>query len=306
MSQSTSHILMIRPANFGFNEETAASNSFQHQDAAGADANEQAQFEFDGMVQILLQNGVEVTVIDDTALPRTPDAIFPNNWISFHADGKVFLYPMQAENRRLERRSGILETIGKQFRLGEIIDLSYFESQNKFLEGTGSMVLDRENKIAYACLSPRTDPAVLAEFCRLSGYTPAPFNAVDPHGMAVYHTNVLMCVGTGFALICLESINDPEQKTKLKDMLTATDKEMVDISFEQMHRFAGNMLEVKNKKGDTLIVLSKSAFDCLQPTQRRVLERHGKLVYADIGTIEAIGGGSARCMMAEVHLAEQG
>lgn len=304
MSQSTSHILMIRPANFGFNEETAGSNVFQNREASDRDVNARAQLEFDRMVQILRSNGIDVTVVDDTPVPRTPDAIFPNNWVSFHADGRVFLYPMQAENRRLERRMESIGMIRKHFKINEISDLSYFEDDCRFLEGTGSMVLDRDNKIAYACLSPRTAAAVLAEFCRLSGYSSVSFDAADEKGTAIYHTNVLMCVGTGFAVVCMESITDPQQRSGVRDKLTAAGKEVVDISFAQMNRFAGNMLEVKNERGDTLIVMSKSAFDSLLPAQRAVLERYGKLIYADISTIETIGGGSARCMMAEVHLPE--
>lgn len=301
-TQSTSHILMIRPVSFGFNEETAASNAFQNRDAVKNDANEKAQLEFDGMVNILRENGVEVAVIDDTLEPHTPDSIFPNNWVSFHDDGHIFLYPMQAENRRLERREDIISQLEDEFIAKQIIDLSRFENDGKFLEGTGSMVLDRENKIAYACISPRTDREVLNLFCEQAGYKSVIFDAVDEHGKAIYHTNVLMCLGSKFAVICMDSIPNPHEKVMVKDSLLSTHKEIIEISFEQMNQFAGNMLEVKNKAGQSLVVMSQSAYKALDDAQRTVLQQFGKLVYADISTIESIGGGSARCMMAEVHL----
>ena len=300
--QSTSHILMVRPVSFGFNEQTAGSNAFQNRDAHHNGVNEKAQAEFDGMVNILRQNGVDVTVIDDTPEPHTPDSIFPNNWVSFHGDGQVFLYPMQAENRRLERREDIINDLDDKFAAKHIIDLSRFEDENKFLEGTGSMVLDRVNKISYACISPRTDTKVLELFCEYAGYNSVKFDAADEKGQAIYHTNVLMCIGSGFAVICLDSIANPHEKVMVKESLLSTQKEIIEISFEQMNQFAGNMLEVKNDKGETLIVMSKSAHDSLADQQKATLKKYGKLVYADIYTIESIGGGSARCMMAEVHL----
>jgi len=300
--QSTSHLLMIRPVNFGFNEQTAGSNAFQKRNADKNDANEKAQQEFDAMVNALCENGVDVTAIDDTADPYTPDSIFPNNWVSFHADGTIFLYPMQAENRRLERREDIIARLEDNFAVKHVIDLSRFEQQNKFLEGTGSMVLDRENKIAYACISPRTDREVLTLFCEQAGYKEVSFHAYDEYHQAIYHTNVLMCIGSKFAVICLDSITDNEEKNALISILKLTHKEIINISFEQMNRFAGNMLEVKNKSGETLIVMSENAFNALDENQRSSLRKYGKLVYADINTIETNGGGSARCMMAEVHL----
>jgi hypothetical protein len=300
--QSTSHILMIRPVNFGFNEETAASNAFQNRDAAKDGVNEKAQQEFDCMVGTLRAEGIDVTVIEDTPEPYTPDSIFPNNWVSFHADGGIFLYPMQAENRRLERREDIINQLEDCFAVKHIIDLSRFEAEDKFLEGTGSMVLDRENKIAYACLSPRTDRDVLDLFCEETGYKAISFDAVDEKGKAIYHTNVLMCVGSKFVVICLDSIPNPHERIVVKEAITSTQKEIIDISFEQMNQFAGNMLEVNNKAGETLIVMSKNAHSALLEEQKVALKNYGKLIYADINTIESIGGGSARCMMAEVHL----
>jgi hypothetical protein len=300
--QSTSHILMIRPVNFGFNEETAGSNAFQNRNAVKDGVNEKAQQEFDRMVNTLCSNGVDVTVIDDTPEPHTPDSIFPNNWVSFHADGGIFLYPMQAENRRLERREDIIAKLEDNFAVKHIIDLSRFEVENKFLEGTGSMVLDRGNKIAYACLSPRTDQEVLDLFCEQAGYNTVSFDAVDEKGKAIYHTNVLMCVGSSFAVVCLDSIPNPHEKIVIKESFTSTHKEIIDISFAQMNQFAGNMLEVKNTEGENLIVMSSNAFNALDDEQKTTLEKYGKLIYSDINTIETNGGGSARCMMAEVHL----
>jgi hypothetical protein len=293
---------MIRPVNFGFNEETAGSNAFQNRNAAKDGVNEKAQQEFDRMVDTLCSNGVDVTVIDDTHDPYKPDSIFPNNWVSFHDNGEIFLYPMQAENRRLERREDIITKLEDNFTVKHIIDLSRFEVEDKFLEGTGSMVLDRQNKIAYACLSPRTNRDVLDLFCEQAGYRAVVFDAIDEKGKAIYHTNVLMCVGSKFAVICLDSIPNPHERIVVKESLTSTQKEIIDISFGQMNQFAGNMLEVKNTEGENLIMMSKNAFNALDEDQKNTLEKYGKLIYADINTIETNGGGSARCMMAEVHL----
>ncbi|MFI5138243.1 MAG: citrulline utilization hydrolase CtlX [Sphingobacteriales bacterium] len=301
-TQSASHILMIRPVNFGFNEETAASNAFQNRNADKNGVQEKARVEFDGMVAILRENGVDVTVIEDTPEPYTPDSIFPNNWVSFHGDGTIFLYPMQAENRRLERREDIIAKLEDRFEVKHIIDLSRFEQENKFLEGTGSMVLDRENKVAYACISPRTDREVLALFCEQADYKEVSFHAFDEYHQAIYHTNVLMCIGGKFAVICLDSITGADEKNAITTILKLTNKEIVNISFEQMNQFAGNMLEVKNNEGESLIVMSQNAFNALDENQKATLEKYGELVYTDINTIETNGGGSARCMMAEVHL----
>jgi len=300
--QSTSHLLMIRPVNFGYNEETAESNAFQNKDKNQQEVQEKALAEFNNFVAVLRNHGVDVTVIDDNPEPYTPDSIFPNNWVSFHDDGNVFLYPMQAENRRLERREDIIAELEDNFKVHHIVDLSRYEEENKFLEGTGSMVLDRVNKIAYACLSPRTDKDVLAIFCEQEDYTAVCFDAADEKGKAIYHTNVLMCVGTQFAVICLDSIPNPHEKVVVIEYLKSTQKEIIEITFEQMNQFAGNMLEVKTKNDETLIILSKSAFKALDDIQIALLEQYGKLVYADIHTIENNGGGSVRCMMAEVHL----
>jgi hypothetical protein len=300
--QTTSHILMIRPVNFGFNEETAESNAFQNRHAEKNGVQEKALKEFDAMVKTLRYNKVDVTVIDDTPQPYTPDSIFPNNWVSFHADGSIFLYPMQAENRRLERREDIISQLEDNFAVKHIIDLSRFEAEDKFLEGTGSMVLDRENKIAYACLSPRTNRDVLALFCEETGYEAICFDALDEHNKAIYHTNVLMCIGGKFAVICLDSIPNPHEKVVVVESIKSTQKEIIEISFAQMNQFAGNMLEISNLYGESLIVMSQNAYRALTELQKKALQKYGKLVYADINTIEENGGGSARCMMAEIHL----
>lgn len=293
---------MIRPVSFGFNEQTAESNAFQNRDADQQQVQDKALEEFDGFVNMLRENGVNVIVIDDTPEPHTPDSIFPNNWVSFHSDGNVFLYPMQAENRRLERREDIVMQLEDEFKVSHITDLSRFEAEHKFLEGTGSMVLDRENKIAYACISPRTDRAVLALFCEQAGFSDVCFDAIDEHNKPIYHTNVLMCIGSRFAVICMDSIPNPHEKVVVTESLRSTHKEIIEISLDQMNRFAGNMLEVKNNAGETLIVMSANAYNSLLSEQKTSLQKYGRLVYADINTIETNGGGSARCMMAEVHM----
>jgi len=293
---------MIRPVSFGFNEQTAGSNAFQTKSGEKNDVQEKALTEFNNLVTVLRNNGVDVTVIDDTPEPHTPDSIFPNNWVSFHSDGNIFLYPMQAENRRLERREDIISQLKDCFKVHHIVDLSRFELEHKFLEGTGSMVLDRIGKIAYACLSPRTDRDVINVFCEQTGYKAVCFDAVDEHNKPIYHTNVLMCVGSKFAVICLDSIPNPHERILVTESLQNTRKEIIEISFEQMNQFAGNMLEVQNKNGEVLIVMSQSAFKSLTEDQKTALEKQGRLIFSNINTIETNGGGSARCMIAEVHL----
>ena len=301
-TQTTSTILMIRPVNFGFNEQTADSNAFQDRNAEQQQVKDKALTEFDNLVNVLKENGVEVLVENDTLEPHTPDSIFPNNWVSFHDDGTVFLYPMMAQNRRLERREDLITDLKDEFKIKHVIDLSRFERQNKFLEGTGSMVLDRENKITYACLSPRTDKEILAEFCKDSGYKAVSFQSVDKRGTAIYHTNVMMCVGSKFVVICLDSVINEEEKEELIAAITSTQKQIVTISFDQMSHFAGNMLELKSKTGESLLIMSKQAYNSLNDEQKGTLSNYCRLIYANINTIENSGGGSARCMIAEVHL----
>ncbi len=300
-SQTTSNLLMVRPASFGFNDQTADSNAFQQRTELPEVA-QQALKEFDAFVELLRSHGVNVTVVNDTAEPHKPDAIFPNNWVSFHSNGDVIMYPMQAQNRRWERNEAAIRSLEGQFKVGHIIDLSRFELQDKFLEGTGSMVLDRENRIAYACLSPRTDLDVLNEFCNYMDYEPMAFHSVDSKGKAIYHTNVMICLGSSYAVICLESIADEQERNQVIESLQKTGKEIIDITYEQMDHFAGNMLEVQNDKGKSLLVMSASAKASLTEQQLNTLQSYSNIISPDISTIETIGGGSARCMIAEIHL----
>ncbi|WP_423149275.1 citrulline utilization hydrolase CtlX [Rubrolithibacter danxiaensis] len=303
--QATSNILMIRPVQFDYNEQTALSNAFQNSSAANAEVQKKALEEFDRFTEILQKNGVNVLVVEDTPAPHTPDSIFPNNWIATYNDGKVFLYPMQAENRRQERRTDIIDTLKTRFTVSSVTDLSYFESEEKFLEGTGSMVLDRDNKIAYACLSPRTDPEVLKKFCDLSSYKLISFNSTDKSGKAIYHTNVMMCIGNKFAVICLETILDEAEKANIISSLKNTGKEIIEITEEQMNSFAGNMLELKNTHGESLLIMSEQALNSLRDDQISILKKHAKIISSSLNTIETNGGGSARCMIAEIHLPEK-
>jgi len=292
---------MIRPVDFKFNEQTAGNNKFQVA-STQSDVQTAALKEFDAFVALLQQNGVDVTVIDDTLEPETPDSIFPNNWVSFHDDGSVYLYPMFSENRRLERRKEILDGLKDHFEVNHISDLSFYEHQHAFLEGTGSMVLDRTNKIAYACLSVRTDEEVLNNFCMLTGYEPVAFHAVDVSNFPIYHTNVMMCIGDRFAVICLDSIRNPEEKLNVTISLKGAGKEIIEISLEQMNKFAGNMLQLSNAENESLLVMSEQAYLSLTPEQIAALEQYSRIVYSPLYTIEKNGGGSARCMLAEIHL----
>ena len=292
---------MIRPVNFGFNAETAVNNAFQVP-GNDAGAQEKAKQEFDDFVNILQQNGVDVTVVNDTPQPYTPDSIFPNNWVSFHNDGTIVLYPMYAVNRRLERKPGVLNKLAEKFISSKTIDLSNYEQESAFLEGTGSMVLDRENKIAYACLSPRTDYFVLTDFCEKMGYTAASFDAIDQNGQPIYHTNVMMCVADKYVVICMDSIAADHEKEEVTAIIKKTGKDIVSISYNQMNHFAGNMLQVKNNKEESLLVMSSQAFESLTKEQVQQLSGYNKIVHSPLTTIETNGGGSARCMMAEVHL----
>ena len=296
---------MIRPVRFGFNEQTAASNAFQdaamaHQpiDQAQADAHR----EFDEMVRQLRANGVDVMVYNDTPEPHTPDSIFPNNWVSFHYSGTVVLYPMQAENRRLERRKDIIDDLSQRFHVSKVVDLTAYEDEGKYLEGTGSLVFDRMNRVAFACLSPRTNPEVLAEYSRRTGYQTVLFHAVDGTGKAVYHTNVLMCIGDSFAVVCLQAIQDLDERLMVRQKLEQLGKRIIEITIDQMNAFAGNMLLVQTTRGHKLLVMSKQAYNSLTDKQIDVLDDYATLQTFDLATIEANGGGSARCMMAEVHL----
>ncbi|MGZ5220422.1 MAG: citrulline utilization hydrolase CtlX [Chitinophagaceae bacterium] len=299
--QTTSHLLMIKPVSFGYNAETAVNNAFQVK-SGEADVQQKALKEFNDFVTVLQNNGVDVTVVEDTTSPHTPDSIFPNNWVSFHHDGTLLLYPMYAVNRRAERKGHVLQKVMEKFSVSKHIDLSIYEARNLFLEGTGSMVLDRDNRIAYACLSPRTNEQLLAEFCREMNYTPVVFNATDGNGQAIYHTNVLMCVADRYVVICLESIKDPEQRLLVSGTIRSSNKKIVAITLHQVQHFAGNMLQVENDKGEKLLVMSSQAYEALTTEQVLELRRYNRIIHSPLTTIETNGGGSARCMMAEVHL----
>ncbi|MCU0440803.1 MAG: arginine deiminase-related protein [Bacteroidia bacterium] len=299
MKQHAQNLLMIQPVRFTFNEQTADSNSFQQAQAAKSETQELALVEFTNFVSVLRANGVSVLVVNDTPEPHTPDSIFPNNWLGMLHDGTVVLFPMQAPNRRAERRQDIIDTLSTAFTVNKVVDYSPYELQSKYLEGTGSMVLDRQNKICYACVSPRTDIDLVNRFCNDFQYKPILFNATDRNGNPIYHTNVVMCVGSQFMVVCLECVSN---ETDRKRIVNATKKAIVEISQAQLEHFAGNMLEVVNDKGETLLVMSQQAYNSLRATQVAQLSMFAKIVTAPLDTIESNGGGSARCMMAEIFL----
>lgn len=302
--QHTSNILLIKPVNFNFNEETAVNNRFQVK-LADDTVQEKALAEFALLIQTLTEKGIAVTVVNDTPEPYTPDSVFPNNWISFHEDGALVLYPMFAENRRKERKQQVIDLIRQKFSIKQTIDLTHHELDGHFLEGTGSMVLDRENRIAYACLSARTHKNILEVFCSKLGYQPVIFSAYDQAGAAIYHTNVMMCVADRFVVICLESITDTVEKAAVRERIIQSGKQLIEISYAQMNRFAGNMLQVHNQQGKRFLVMSSQAYRSLTPEQIQILEAYQPLLHSDISTIETHGGGSVRCMMAEIFLPEK-
>jgi hypothetical protein len=300
--QTADAILMVRPARFGANPETADSNRFQQSGASPGEAAE-ALREFDGLVGRLVEAGVEVIVAEDTPSPPKPDACFPNNWVSFHADGTVVLYPMMAPSRRAERREEPIDQVARAgFAVARRIDLSPLEARGEFLEGTGSLVLDRENRIAYACHSPRTTPAALGEFSAALGYRTVGFEALGPGGRPAYHTNVMLAIGEDFAVVCADAIPDATRRRAVLDELEETGRAIVEIGVDEMNGFAGNLLALRSRGGDPLIAGSEAAWAALAPEKRRQLERHGAVVSAAIPTIERRGGGSVRCMIAEVFL----
>jgi hypothetical protein len=303
-TQTTSSVMMIRPIMFGYNPETAESNVFQSKapDNMQKKIQERALAEFDIFVERLRENGINVIVFQDHPEPHTPDSIFPNNWVSFHQDGRVVLYPMMAHNRRLEKKIDFITSLEFEhdFRVKEIIDLSYFENENKFLEGTGSMVLDRVNKIVYSCRSPRTHPEALNVFCKLFKYSPFLFTAMDYSNTQVYHTNVVMAVGDNIAVVCSEAIKDAKEKNELLDMLKTTGKTTIEISKVQMNSFSGNMLQLKNNKDELVLVMSEQGFSALKKEQLDQILDVTNILHSDISHIEKYGGGSARCMMAEI------
>ena len=308
MNQTTNSILMIRPVAFRMNEQTAVNNYYQKvlENTTPATVNAKAQQEFDAFVDKLRKVGVNVIVVDDTLEPDTPDSIFPNNWISFHENGDVTLYPMFAENRRLERREDILEKLEEEgFIINEIMDYTSAEEDGFFLEGTGSILLDRDNAKAYCALSPRADEELFIEFCEDYDLAPVIFEAfqtVNGERKLIYHTNVMMCLGETFAVICAECIDDKKERKMVLDNLKADEKDIILIAEDQMNNFAGNMLQVKGKDDKRYLVMSNSAHQSLTKAQLQKIEQHCEIISSSLDTIEACGGGSARCMMAEVFL----
>ncbi len=310
MKQTTNTILMIRPINFRMNEQTAVNNYYQKviDNLQPETVNAKAQKEFDAYVERLRSIGVYVIVVNDTEEFDTPDSIFPNNWISFHENGNVGLYPMFAENRRLERREDILLALEeKGFEINQIVDYTDAEAEHLFLEGTGSLLLDRVNRKAYCALSPRADEDLFIEFCEDFEYTPVLFTSnqtVNGGRMAIYHTNVMMCLGETFAVICLDSIDDKKERKNVISHLKQDGKEIVAITENQVNNFAGNMLQVKGSNDELYLIMSQAAYNSLTASQIEKLETHTKILSSSLDTIEACGGGSARCMMAEVFLSK--
>lgn len=301
--QTTNTVLMIEPVAFGFNEQTAVNNYFQVQQEGNVQ--DQALKEFTAFVEKLRAKGINVITIKDTIDPKTPDSIFPNNWVSFHSDGKVVLYPMFAENRRLERRDDIINQVKEQFEVKEIVDYSEYEKDNKFLEGTGSMIFDHDNKLAYGSVSLRLDEELFRKFCSEFGFKPVVFHSYQTAGeerLPIYHTNVMMCVADQFVVICLDCIDDLTERQHVAETIKNSGKELIEISEEQMQNFAGNMLQVQNPSGEKFLVMSQSAYQSLKPEQVADIEKYCEIIYSDLEVIETNGGGSARCMLAEVFL----
>jgi len=303
MNQVASTILMIRPAAFGYNTETAANNVFQSKsELSQKDVQQKAEGEFDAFVNTLRKKGIEVIVVQDTVKPVKPDAVFPNNWFCTLQDGTLAVFPMYAPNRRIEKRDDMLQQLVQQYNTRDVEDWSEYEAESLFLEGTGSMIIDHEHKLIYACISPRTNKTVLEKFAQAHGYRAITFYSKDENGTEVYHTNVIMHIGETYAVICLESIKDEIERIAVSQLLTSTGHEIIPITLQQVHDYAGNMLQVKNNKGQKFTILSKKAHKALSKEQKDILKVHTNLLPVDITTIETIGGGSVRCMMAEIFL----
>ena len=301
-AQSTNSVLMVRPCCFYPNPETAADNAFQRDSDCGSNAlTLLARNEFDAAVETLRAAGVNVHVFEDTTDPEKPDAVFPNNWISTHHDGRIALFPMYSALRRRERRQDIVEELRKRYQVTEVIHYSWFEDEGCCLEGTGSLVLDHLNKIAYVSLSNRSNPKVIQRFADDFSYQPVTFTSIGPNGEPIYHTNVMMCIGTAFAMVGLEMIGNKAERQQVRARLEKTGKEIVELSADQIANFAGNAVELNDKDGAKLLVLSSRAARALTDEQRERLGRYARLVPVELPTIE-LGGGSARCMMATIHL----
>jgi hypothetical protein len=298
-----STILMVRPAAFGFNKETAANNFFQSPSLLSPTKLQQkALREFDNMATVLKDNGIDVFVIDDTKEPAKPDAIFPNNWLSTSPDGILFVYPMYAPSRRLEKRDDVVQLIAERFVVNDLQDWSEYEVEGHFLEGTGSMIIDYENRIIYACVSERTRGPLLEKFAAANGFNAFLFSAKDKNNRPVYHTNVMMALGENSAVLCEEAITEEQELIAIRQLLESTNHTIVPITIDQMHAFAGNMLQVKNNKGEKFLVMSQTAYHSLRKEQCQILETYSTLLPVAVPTIEEVEGGSVRCMMAEIFL----
>lgn len=300
--QQPHSVLMIRPAAFGFNPLTAQSNVFQQSADERDGVLKRAQDEFDRMVDLLTSHEIDVRVFKDEPSPPKPDAVFPNNWISFHEDGTIVLYPMMAANRRCERRLDITNLFQNEFIISNTVALYLEEKQNKFLEGSGSIVFDHANRIAYACRSPRTHADLFIQLTKFLKYRPVLFDATDENGTAIYHTNVIMCVGEKFAVVCLDAIKSDVDQELLLSTLESTSHRVIAISYAQMRSFAGNMIEVLTQSGDPIVLLSQSAFESLLPGQIKAIGQFSEILPVPIPIIEKTGGGSVRCMVAGIHL----
>lgn len=301
--QQPGAILMVRPQSFGYNPQTADSNSFQHFPGGEVSTvKTMVNREFETMVELLRSRDVRIVCADDTPDPVKPDAVFPNNWISFQPDGKVILYPLLAPNRRPEKREDIVARIREEYRVTEVLDLSEEENKDQFLEGTGSLVFDHVNRIGYASVSPRTSPVLVKRVCDFLGYRSVLFHAVDEQLKPVYHTNVVMAIGEKFAVLCLDAIRDEQEQELLLSGFERSGHKVVAISHAQMHSFAGNMMEIGTEFGESLVVVSQTAFQSLLPGQVDALSRFSEMLPVAVPTIEKLGGGSVRCMMAGIHL----
>lgn len=303
--QTAKTVLMVEPIAFGYNSQTAENNYFQKEQKE-TDIQEKALQEFNNFAAKLREKGINVITVKDTLKPHSPDSIFPNNWVSFHEDGTVALYPMFALNRRVERRPEILERLKDEgFKINTVEDFSPFENEEKYLEGTGSMIFDHDYKIAYGSVSLRLDEELFRNFCAKFGFTPIVFHSYQNVGdqrLPIYHTNVMMCVAEQFVVICLDCIDDEMEREKVQEVIKSSNKELIEISEDQLQQFAGNMLQVQNEEGDKFLVMSETAYKSLTKLQVERIENYCGIIYADLNTIETNGGGSARCMLAEVFL----
>lgn len=303
--QTAKTVLMVEPIAFGYNSQTAENNYFQKEQKE-TDIQEKALQEFNNFAAKLREKGINVITVKDTLNPHSPDSIFPNNWVSFHEDGTVALYPMFALNRRVERRPEILERLKDEgFKINTVEDFSPFENEEKYLEGTGSMIFDHDYKIAYGSVSLRLDEELFRNFCSKFGFTPIVFHSYQNVGdqrLPIYHTNVMMCVAEQFVVICLDCIDDEMECEKVQEVIKSSNKELIEISEDQLQQFAGNMLQVQNEEGDKFLVMSETAYKSLTKEQVERIENYCEIIYADLNTIETNGGGSARCMLAEVFL----